>query len=432
MSVALEQKEQAQNLKQLALAAIQKQADAIGWKNKNGRGVAITSKDGVSRTVAFEHKDGSLSITNFDNKVADELYERGEQQSVVEEKAATTLLKTSTDGQVQIFANRDRNKIEHAAQELQAIELGETTASRQSREEKLPSATPVQIKQTKPPLFQANSEQTIQPQASRVSDSPGGKPKTRKAQAGHLSQVKIPDNSVQSKKVPQPVQEDTARAGDQDDYWSTNSTRSNSARADYPQTPKEKTTVAAESLPKSSEPSTTEQFFQPLLKQLREQQLLKDVPAKLEVKVGDEVAYRRIEGQKPEVNRIDQETLAYLAKAIRQPQVQPGQLHQTDSSLNRSVSIKVNNEVVFQLRQGVVEVNKLEPILAQEIAKAVQQVILEVTPEYPHSSRATITHPQSPLSSGPLQPNPTSIPQHETGGCSHKRFIARCCYRTGN
>ncbi len=129
----------------------------------------------------------------------------------------------------------------------------------------------------------------------------------------------------------------------------------------------------------------TDEFIGFLLQQLQERSLLKAGPAKFEIKVGNETAYRHISGgvekQQPEINKLDSQTLAYLAEAIKQPAVDPGQVAQPNSILDRDVTIKVNEQVVFRLEQGIVEINKLDPELAKEISKVAQQVSVAVEPE---------------------------------------------------
>ncbi len=144
--------------------------------------------------------------------------------------------------------------------------------------------------------------------------------------------------------------------------------------------------TAAVSLPE------TNQFLQALTKQLRGQQRLNSNPAQLEIKVGREIAYRGTEGHTPEVNKISPQTLAYLKAAIKLPQADPKQ-KQPEKSLDRAITIKVNNEVVFKLSKGVVETNKLDSALTQQIGQAATPKSKE-TPEVAIPPSAVSPQPQ--------------------------------------
>lgn len=130
----------------------------------------------------------------------------------------------------------------------------------------------------------------------------------------------------------------------------------------------------------------TDKFARSLLKRLRETQKLAASPVKLEIKVGREINYRGIEGQAPEVSKLSPAAIAYLNAAIKIPQADPAQLSQADKALNRAVTIKVDNEVVFRLNKGVVETNKLHPELAKQISQAVS-IDVQATPELVEAPR---------------------------------------------
>lgn len=152
--------------------------------------------------------------------------------------------------------------------------------------------------------------------------------------------------------------------------------QSNKRKADTSAKPDGSKTSTKESKTKTGvpqiavvKPQEIDQFFQSLRKQFPNQPSFKTDPPRLEIKVGREIAFRGIAGQAPEVNKISPETLAYLKAAIELPQADPSQQPQTDKTLNRAVTIKVNNEVVFKLSKGVIETNKLDPALSQQIAQ---------------------------------------------------------------
>lgn len=158
-----------------------------------------------------------------------------------------------------------------------------------------------------------------------------------------------------------------------------------------------KTTFLADTLAAQE----TDKFARSLLKQLRETQKLAASPVKLEIKVGREINYRGMEEQAPEVSKLSPAAIAYLNAAIKIPQADPDQRGQGDKALNRAVTIKVDNEVVFRLSKGVVETNKLQPELAKQVSQAVNVDIQPAAePAASHVQVAkTPSEPESPADS---------------------------------
>lgn len=120
----------------------------------------------------------------------------------------------------------------------------------------------------------------------------------------------------------------------------------------------------------------TAQLIAALLQQLRKNPEIKveledEKPPKVEIKVGREIAYRGIEGQAPEINKLTPEQVNYLAEVLTVPAAGTSSEQVRNKQMDRAVTIKVNNEVVYKLSKGVVQVNKLQPELAQEIAKSI-------------------------------------------------------------
>jgi hypothetical protein len=108
---------------------------------------------------------------------------------------------------------------------------------------------------------------------------------------------------------------------------------------------------------------------------------------KVEIKVGRSIAYRGVEGQEPEFNNLTREQVDYLADVLPKPAADKSSAPTPDKQMNRAVTIKVNDKVVYKLSKGVVEINKLQPELAAEIAKSI------VPPERSPSKQVT-TNPK--------------------------------------
>jgi hypothetical protein len=120
----------------------------------------------------------------------------------------------------------------------------------------------------------------------------------------------------------------------------------------------------------------TAKLIAALLQQLRKNPELKaelegEKPPLVEIKVGRSIAYRGIEGQTPEINKLTSEQVKYLADALKSPAVAEAGEQIRNKQMDRAVTIKVNDQVVYKLSKGVVHVNKLQPELAQEIASSV-------------------------------------------------------------
>lgn len=108
---------------------------------------------------------------------------------------------------------------------------------------------------------------------------------------------------------------------------------------------------------------------------------------KVEIKVGREIAYRGVEGQEPEINKLTPKQVDYLADALAQPAAEQSSAPTPNKQMNRAVTIKVNDVVVYKLSKGIVEINKLQPELAAEIAESISP------PERSPSSQVTSSEP---------------------------------------
>ena len=88
-------------------------------------------------------------------------------------------------------------------------------------------------------------------------------------------------------------------------------------------------------------------------------------PANIIINIDNKVAYKGKQGEDPEINNLTAEQVNYLAKVIEIPEGKSAR--NSKQNLNRDVSIKVNNQEVYRLRSGVVELNKLNPELERKI-----------------------------------------------------------------
>jgi ElaB/YqjD/DUF883 family membrane-anchored ribosome-binding protein len=137
---------------------------------------------------------------------------------------------------------------------------------------------------------------------------------------------------------------------------------------------------------------------------------------KVEIKVGRSIAYRGVEGQKPEFNNLTREQVDYLADVLPKPAADKSSAPTPDKQMNRAVTIKVNDKVVYKLSKGVVEINELQPELAAEIAKSIappeRRSQLSVPPQAsPSNQVATGLKEQSPSKQVTTDPLERSSPQ---------------------
>lgn len=342
MPLSPEHQKQAQALRDTALKLIQQRVDKGGWKNDQGRGLSIPNGN-EQRVTLFERNDRSLTVTTYDDKLANELYQRGEDPETIDFKASKVLLKADPDNQIEEFDVPSSGALETAFKKL-AVEQTSTSPSQQS----VPKASKVQVTVSKPDV--ANEEQSFKSFNQAASSKKRARPSTPSTTKEPSPEVSPPLNG------PGP----------------TKAKSSNTAKSAQ---------KAITPAPVPEKIKATEESIQSFFEQLRpsQGQGRKAEPTKLEIKVGRQIAYRSAQGE-PSINKLDRDTLNYLRSVVKIPQADPAQA-QPSRALDRAVTIKVNDEVVFRLSKGVVEINKLDPTLAQNIAKADPEVSRDSTAE---------------------------------------------------
>jgi tetratricopeptide (TPR) repeat protein len=110
------------------------------------------------------------------------------------------------------------------------------------------------------------------------------------------------------------------------------------------------------------------EMIRKLLETLRAKNLLKepDKPKTVEVKLGKEIMYRGVEGQKPEVNKLSSEQAKLIESALKLPESKTAQKSADLEELKGAISIKVDGQPVYQRSQGVVKINQLQTIPTPE------------------------------------------------------------------